>query len=183
MPRHDWVCQNPLCGATTEVVRTMTDCDVPPRHGCKNCGYDLYKKRMPLIQVHVPGGRSEKGNWPMVLPKMGEQRLAGIDSNGLPIVVKPDVVLQNEAEYRQYLAATDRVMLADYEDPAVTDSQHSHFAQGEVPCAPSVRAEQLAKDVIFTEDPGEIHPDLAVSKDPLPSPSESMSLEEYRKIA
>lgn len=155
---YGWRCANEKCGAVTEVIRRMSESHIPPWHSCRNCGNDTYKKVLTAPQIHIPGGRSEAGVWPVVLAKQGQPILRGHDENGLPIIERPDVVFKNQAEQDRWLEANGKARLADYEDPAIGESQHSHFHQGDTP-PPTARSLQLAKDITFKESPKPTHDD------------------------
>lgn len=158
MPRYDWKC---TCGATTEVVRCMAESSVGPHRPCGNCGGTAFTKAVCKPQVHIPGGRSENGTWPVRIPKAEKFILRNPDGSvvrdnkGIPLVGYKDVVFKNLAEQKDWMNRNGKELMMDGEaDSTGSDSQHSVYDQSHP--APSDAASKAASNAFFVEDPNEV---------------------------
>lgn len=147
--RYDWRC---TCGATVEVVRTMTDCLVGPRHECPRCRGHDFRKQVSRPEVLVPGGKSERSPYPFVLPKA--EKFFDYERG---VVVTRDVVFHSFAEQKEWMDRHDKVLYMDGEADSTfnSDSQKSVFTQGET-APPTPAAQTLSEQMFYVESPAEV---------------------------
>lgn len=150
--RHDWECQD--CKAVTEVERKMSESSLPPRHSCKGCGADNYKKKLALPMRCT--SRSEKSPFPMRLSSIEKIKTIK-DSKGKELGKEREkIIATSETHYHQILNERGMVMALAGEDSTIGKSQRSVYDTFLDNAAPSETARDMAKKSHFVEDPAEV---------------------------
>ena len=148
MPRYDWKCKTTNCLAVVEVLRPMSEYNVPPRGSCPLCNKGDWAPKLSVPQVCISGGGSATTPFPIRTRGLPHRAK---DATGREVVIRDDVVFNSKKDQDEYMNRHGLARYCDGEDSAVTDSQHSVFTQGDTP-APSARAAQFAQQSFFVEE-------------------------------
>ena len=118
-----------------------------PKIPCPACGGEGFSPKPTVPQVCISGGGAATSPWPIKIKGMPHRVT---DSKDQVAVMRDDVIFHNKAQQDEYMNRHGLARYCDGEDPAITDSQHTVFHQGDTP-APTAYAADLAKSSFFIE--------------------------------
>lgn len=202
--KYDWDCED--CrrqGRTTrvEVVRVMAESHVGPHDPCRRCGGTDWKRSwaassISTVEPLIPGGRSEKQQFPLKLNKVKKKILLDERTgevvrggDGLPVVQYHDVVLKNINEYNEWMRLNNKVRLVDTEADSTIHEESSHSFFDQIDRPPEeiasdhealARSNELMKDLFYVEGVDRIMNDDDIRRIPAIGAPEAVVQQEVR---